>query len=200
MGCHTANLPFMACQLGAPTSVEAQVSELNSETCPTWSVIRYEFPARGELPPVQLTWYDGGQEKPAWVHARLSDLLHGKRVPVSGALLIGDQGTLFAPGDYGDHYHLLPADEFTDYQPPEPTLPRCRNHYDEWLTAIRNERPDLTLSNFSHAGPLTEMVLLGSVAIRAGRKILWDGPNLRVTNDARANDYLKRTYRTGWTL
>jgi predicted dehydrogenase len=200
MACHTANLAFMACRLGHPTSVEAEVSEYNPETCPTWSIIRSEFPARGELPPLRLTWYDGGHDKPAWVNARLADLAQRKRLPASGSLLIGDKGMLFSPGDYGEAYRLLPEDGFEDYEPPAPTLPRCRDHHDEWLASIRDNKPEQAMSRFSYAGPLTEAVLLGCVAIRARRKILWDGPNLMITDDAEANKYLKRQYRAGWTL
>ena len=78
MACHTANLAFMACKLGYPTSVEAQVSEYNDQTFPMWSIIHYEFPDRDGLPALDLTWYAGGTDKPAWINKRLQELTHGR--------------------------------------------------------------------------------------------------------------------------
>ncbi|MBN1490705.1 MAG: Gfo/Idh/MocA family oxidoreductase [Phycisphaerae bacterium] len=198
MACHTANMAFMACKLGSPTSVEAEVSELNSETCPLWSVIRYEFPARGDLPPLKWTWYDGGNEKPAWVNKKLKELAHGGDIPGSGSLLIGDKGTLFSPNDYGAAYTLLPEKDFEGYKPPAPSLPRSPGHHREFVDACKGGPP--AMSNFSYAGPLTETVVLGNVAMRVGKKIEWDGPNLKVTNVPEAEQYVRGTYREGWSL
>lgn len=203
MACHTANMAFMACKLGYPTSVDAEVSEYNPETFPMWSVVRYEFPQRGELPPLKWTWYDGGKDKPAWVNEKLKELAHGKEIPGSGSLLVGDKGTLFSPNDYGAEYKLLPEANFIGYKPPIPTLPRLHKgetHAMEWLKACKAGKPQMAMSNFAYAGPLTETVVLGCVAIRAGRKIEWDGPNLKITNVSEANKYIKREYRKGWEL
>ncbi len=202
MACHTANMAFMACKLGYPMSVEAELSEYNPETFPMWSVIRYEFPARQDMPPLKWTWYDGGADKPKWVNAKLKELAHGMDIPGSGSLIIGDKGTLFSPDDYGAAYKLLPQADFAGYKPPTPRLPRAhQRHKEEWFAAIRENKPSLAMSNFSYAGPLTETVVLGCVAMRfAGRKLLWDGPAMKVTNIAEANKYLKREYRKGWEL
>lgn len=209
MACHTANMAFMACKLGYPTSIEAECSELNLETFPMWSVVRYEFPARGNLPPLKWTWYDGGKDKPKWVNQKLKELAHGMDIPGSGSLLIGDKGTLFSPNDYGERFYLLMGDEKIGelpdeklYKAPTPTLPRSHGrHKEEWFAAIRENNPKLAMSNFDYAGPLTETVVLGCVALRfAGRKIEWDGPNMKVTNIPEANQYLKREYRKGWEL
>ncbi len=202
MACHTANMAFRACKLGYPTSIEAEVSEYNPETFPMWSVIRYEFPEREGLPPVKWTWYDGGADKPAWVNRKLRELAHGMDIPDSGSLIIGDKGTLFSPNDYGASYKLLPEADFAGYKPPEPTLPRVHGaHKEEWFQAIREGKPEIAMSNFSYAGPLTETVVLGCVAMRfPGRKVEWDGPNMKVTNIEEANQYLKREYREGWTF
>jgi predicted dehydrogenase len=201
MACHTANMAFMACKLGYPTSVEPEMSEYNSETYPMWSVIRYEFPARENMPPLKWTWYDGGSDKPAWVNRKLKDLAHGRDIPGSGSLIIGDKGTLFSPDDYGSNYYLLPEKEFEGYKPPTPWLPRAGgNHYGEWVQACKENNPKGTMSNFGYAGPLTETVVLGCVAMRARKRIEWDGPEMRITNDEKANQYLKRDYRKGWEL
>lgn len=218
MACHTANMAFMACKLGYPIRVEAEMSEYNPQTFPMWSVIRYEFPARGNLPPLKWTWYDGGSDKPAWVNKKLKELAHGRDIPGSGSLLIGEKATLFSPNDYGADWELLPEGKKRDQVEVEQVLPRSPGHKEEWFQAIRENKPELALSNFSYAGPLTETVVLGCVAMRVapgmeveteenGKKkkvvykhIEWDGPNMRITNIPRANDFLKRQYREGWEL
>jgi predicted dehydrogenase len=202
MACHTANMAFMACDLGYPTSVECRaMSNFNGETYPTWSVIEYEFPKRGELPPLRWTWYDGGNDKPKWVVERLKKLAYGRDIPGSGSLIIGEKGTLFSPNDYGSSYQLLPSKDFEGYEKPEPSLPRAGgDNYGEWVNAIRLGDPSKTMSNFDYAGPLTETVVLGCVALRAGQRIQWDGPNMKITNVRKANDLLRREYRKGWTL
>jgi hypothetical protein len=203
MACHTANMAFMACDLGYPTSVEpTHYGEFNDETFPKWSVIKYQFPARGDQPPLTWTWYDGGNDKPAWINKKLQELaLNPDQWPGSGSLIIGDKGTLFSPNDYGAAYKLLPEKDFEGYKPPAPTLPRANgDHYGEWVNACKAYDPSATMSNFDYAGPLTETVVLGCVALRARNKIVWDGPNMKITNIKSANDYLKREYRDGWEL
>ncbi len=210
MACHTANMAFMACKLGYPTSLEAEVSEFNPETFPMWSVVRYEFPEREGLPPLKWTWYDGGKDKPGWVNRKLKELAHGMNISDSGSLLIGEKGTLYSPNDYGERFYLIfgdekPIGELPDdklFKAPSQVLPRAHGkHKEEWFAAIREGNPKLALSNFDYAGPLTETVVLGCIAQRfAGRKIEWDGPNMKITNIKEANQYLKREYRKGWEL
>ncbi len=219
MACHTANMAFMACKLGYPTRVEAEMSEYNPETFPMWSVIRYEFPEREGLPPLKWTWYDGGSDKPAWVNKKLKELAQGRDIPGSGSLLLGEKGTLFSPADYGDDWVLLPEGQKRDDVQVEQKLPRSPGHKEEWFAAIREGKPELAMSNFSYAGPLTETVVLGCVAMRVapgmeveteqseGKKrkvrhhhIDWDGPNMKITNVPAANAFLKREYRKGWEV
>ncbi len=214
MACHTANMAFMACRLGYPTSVEAECSEFNPETFPMWSVIRYDFPARDGMPPLKWTWYDGGRDKPAWVNRKLKELAHGMEISGSGSMIIGEKATLFSPNDYGAKYYLLFGDEkpigpLPDaklHKAPDPTLPRApgsrneqsKRHYLEWILACKGGPP--AMASFAYAGPLTETVVLGNVALRAGRKIEWDGPNMKITNAREPNQYLRREYRKGWEL
>jgi hypothetical protein len=201
MACHTANMAFMACKLGYPTSIESEVSEFNEETYPTWSVIRYQFPARGDLPALKWTWYDGGGNKPKEINQKLKELALGKDIPGSGSLIIGDKGRLYSPDDYGERYELLPKADFEGFKAPEKKLPRAGgDHYGEWLRAIKENKPEICRSNFGYAGPLTETVVLGCVAMRAQKKIEWDGPKMKITNDKDANKFLKREYRKGWEL
>jgi len=201
MACHTANMAFMACKLGYPISVEAEVSEYNEETYPVWSIVKYEFPARGDLPPLKWTWYDGGNNKPVEVKKKLKELCMDMDIPGSGSLIIGDKGRLFSPDDYGARYDLLPKADFEGFKPPARKLARSGgDNYGEWLRAIKENKPEMCMSKFAYAGPLTETVVLGCVAIRAQKKIVWDGPNMKITNDKDANKFLKREYRKGWSL
>jgi len=191
MACHTMNLPFMAAKLGSPVAVEAICSERNPETAPTWSIITYEFPKRGDLPALKLYWYDGGK-LPA------KDLFMGEGIEGSGSLMIGDKGTMYSPHDYGTEYRLLPKDKYADYKKPAHTLPRSPGHHREWLNACKGGPP--AMSNFNYSGPLTETVVLGNLAVRVGKRVELDVENMKSTNCPEANGIIKREYRKGWTL
>ena len=190
MGCHTINLPFMGLKLGGPSSVQASSSEVYPESFPAWSIIDYEFPARGSLPAVKLRWYDGGKYPPA-------ELFMGEEINKAGALMIGDEGTMYAPGDYGTKHTLLPRNKFENYTYPTAILPRG-GHYIEFLEACRGGPPPL--SNFDYAGPLSETVLLGNVAVRTGKRIEWDSHNLKAVGAPEADAVIRRTYREGYSL
>ncbi|HLJ95049.1 MAG TPA: Gfo/Idh/MocA family oxidoreductase [Gemmataceae bacterium] len=187
MACHTMNLAYMALDLREPSSVEAQSSGHNKETYPKWSVIRYTFPARGDRPAVTMVWYDGGKKPPA-------DLLNGNAVPISGSLLIGEKGKLYAAGDNGDRYQLI-----GDVSQPKVEFPESPGHFTEFARAIKGGPP--AMSNFTHyAGPLVETVLLGNLAVWAGKKIEWDARNLRALNAPEVEPLIRPQYRKGYTL
>jgi len=120
----------------------------------------------------------------------------------SGSLLVGVKRILFSPNDYGERYKLLPEKDFAGYEGPPKTLPRNgkgdSGQKAEWVAAIRGGPP--ALSNFDYAAMLTETILLGNVAMRVGKKLEWDGPNMRVTNSSEAEKYIKPEFRQGWTL
>lgn len=192
MACHTANMAVMALDLFDPTSVVAESSGIvENETYPKDSKIRFEFPARGDLSPVTMFWYDGGR-LPA------KELVHGEDMPDSGSILVGTKGTLYSPNDYGAKFVLLPKEDFADYKKPAPTLPRSPGHFKEFAIACAGGEP--AMSNFDYAGRLTETILLGNVAMRVGQKIEWDAKNMKVTNLPEANKFLSREYREGWKL
>ncbi len=197
MACHTANLPFMALKLGAPSSVEAESETPNPETCPGWAKIVYEFPARGGLPPCRVTWYEGRKVDGERVLPPL-DLLQGEKVSDSGSIIVGSKGTMYSPDDYGAKSVWLPKDVFKELKPPAPTIARSPGHHKEWIDACKGGPP--AVSNFEYSGPLTEFVLLGNVAIRAGKKLEWDGAALKATNCPEADAFIKREYRKGWSL
>jgi predicted dehydrogenase len=211
MGCHTANLPYMGLKLGIPTSVVAETSEPKKDCFPAWAIITFEFPARGELPPVKLIWYDGGKKPPEDIMsggktAKKSEKPAGKpgsNLAQAGCLLIGTKGMLFSPDDYGARQKLLPEEDFADFRPPEPTLPRVSAsfmlwHHKEWVDACKGGSP--TLSNFDYASRLTESVLLGNVAVRTGRKITWDVASMRAVGCPEADLFVKPEFRRGWEL
>ncbi len=196
MGCHTANLAFMGLDLGSPISAYAENSAFSRDSFPTWSVITLHFPARGQKPPVRWTWYDGADQKPAWVLERLRSLIPGKELSGSGLILVGDKGTLYSPHDYGADWMLLPDEDFAGYEPPESFLPESPGHHQEWIDACKGGKP--AISNFSYAGPLTETLLIGNIAMYCGEMILWDGENCRVRGNQLANSLVRREYRKGW--
>ncbi len=191
MGCHIIDPAFWALDLGYPVSVEAQPEEFNNETYPLGTAVRWEFPARGDLPAVTVTWYDG-LRRPFLP----KELEKGGNLPGQGGLYYGEKGTILAP--HMGNPILIPESKMKSFKPPRPFLPRDISHYQEWVRACKGgPKP---LANFDYSGPLTETILLGNVAARAGKKLYWDGPNLKVTNAPEANEYLKRKYRQGWTL
>jgi predicted dehydrogenase len=188
MGCHYFDLPFWALGLEYPSIVKAEGPPLHPETTPRWLAIRYEFPARGELPPVALEYCDGGR-KPG--------ILKQKGLPEwgSGVLFVGSEGMLLA--DYGRR-ELYPQEKYADFKPPEPTIPNSIGHHREWIEACKTGGP--TTCNFPYAAKVTETVLLGNVSFRTGREIRWDAENLRATGCPEAEQYVRREYREGWTL
>jgi predicted dehydrogenase len=194
IGCHQFAPIFRALKLGYPTSVEASTSGVNSETAPLASIVRYEFPARGEMPAVKLTWYDGGLMPP-----RPAELEDGRRYggPDSN-LYVGDKGKML-------NHRLIPEARMKEYKRPPATLPRSPGHHKEWILACKGGPP--AGSNFEVSGPMAEVVLLGNIAVRMGQqlyekglKLYYDGPNMRITNMPEANKYIRREYRKGWTL
>ena len=185
LGCHKLSTVVKALDLGHPISVEASSTLLGPEVYPLGVTARYQFPARGEMPPVVLSWFDGGLKPP-----RPPELEPGD--PLQDTIYVGANGIL-----NGDR--LFPESRFEHYQRPPKTLSRSPGHYHEWVTACRGGPP--AGSNFvDHAGLLTEICLLGNVAVRARKKLDWDGAHFRITNDAAANRLLHREYRKGWSL
>jgi predicted dehydrogenase len=202
MACHTANMAFRALKLGSPTSIVAENGEINPETYPGWATITFQFPARGDMPPVKLVWYEGHHDGKKNLPPK--ELLHGENPPSSGSLLVGNKGVLYSPDDYGAEYKLLPKKNFEGFKKPEKRLPRNGRDDDgmkaEWVRAIMENKPEIAYSNFDFAGLLTETILLGNVAMRAGKKLEWDGENMKFPNYPEAEKFLHVEYRKGWTL
>jgi hypothetical protein len=224
MACHTANMPFRALKLGYPTEIEAESSGINKESYPLKSKIRFEFPSREGLPPLTFWWLDGGNPKPdnPFEHdgnnkppkeatAHIEAMM--EKVPGSGCLLIGDKGELFSPDDYGARFFIKLKDEkeLTDGKAHEAvkavaqTIPRNehtgdgdKRHHLEWIAACKGGPAGY--SDFDIAAYLTEIILLGCVALRVGTKLEWDGPKMVAKNSPEAAQYIRRQPRKGWAL
>ncbi|HLY10188.1 MAG TPA: Gfo/Idh/MocA family oxidoreductase [Planctomycetota bacterium] len=196
MACHTTNLPYRALRLGAPTTVEAESEPINPETYPGWAKVTYEFPARGDMPACKVIWYEG-KKNDVLVQPPV-ELYQGEKISGSGSLLVGSKGTLYSPDDYGGTSKWLPQEQFKDMKKPKPTLPRSPGHHAEWINAVKGGEP--AFSNFAQAGPFTEFVLLGNLAMRLGKKFEWDSANLKAKNCPEADQWIKREYRKGWSL
>ena len=207
MACHTCNLAFRALDLGYATEVEAQTEGGKSETYPLHAKVRFQFPQRGNKPPVKFMWYEGGWKPDAELIQDVKQL--SGEIPSAGCYFIGDKGRFFSAGDYGGgnsirlneepklrgigHHELCKA-------MPE-TLPRIKNHYKEWVDACAAGKPDDPYSRFDIAAYLTEIILVGCIALRMpDRKIEWDGPNMRSPNTPEAEPLIRIAYRKGWAV
>ncbi len=188
MACHYMDLPHWALGLRHPLTVEADGPPVHPESCPTWLVLRYEYPSRKNLPPVRLTWYNGGKRPAHFAQGLLPNW-------GDGTLFVGAEGMLLA--DY-DRYVLLPEKDFAGFTPPDPFIPDSIGHHAEWIEACKTSGP--TTCNFDYSGALTETVLLGNVAYRSGRKLQWDAGNLEITNAPEAMKFINPPYREGWAL
>ena len=149
--------------------------------------------------PLTMTWFDGGEKFPSDKKS-YKEHLQGLEVPESGLLLIGEKGSFFSKNDYGAEHILLPVDKFKDVEKPKPTLPRSPGHFTEWVNAIKSKEPSKAMSNFDYAGRLTETVLLGVVALKAGTTIEWDPVALKAKNLPSADQYIRRDYRKGFSI
>ncbi|HNT89680.1 MAG TPA: Gfo/Idh/MocA family oxidoreductase, partial [Candidatus Hydrogenedentes bacterium] len=202
MGCHILDPAFWALRLGHPESVQATTTHhdraISDETYPRASIVRYRFPARGAMPPVSLTWYDGRLLPPIPEAIGANPKLGG-----NGALLVGDRGVILHGSHGAGGLQLFPESLRREYKEPPKTLPRVKEgkgaHEQDWIRACKDGKP--ASSRFEYGGALTEMVLLGVVAMRVkDRRLDWDGSALRITNDDEADRLVRPAYREGWTL
>lgn len=199
MACHTLNMPYMALDLRDPTSVQAVTSGHNKETYPSWSVITFEFPERNGRPGLTFKWYDGGKKvDPA--------LLQGAKLDDSGCLVVGEKGSLYAPGDYAERGLQM----LGGVEKPKVEWKKSPGHFKEWVEAIKGGEP--AMSNFpNYSGPLTETILLGNLAVWAaagekgekevtGKKIEWDAATLTAKNAPEVANIVKPEYHNGYVL
>lgn len=197
MGAHILDHPFWALKLGHPTTVQASSTPYTKDSCPLAEIVTYEFPQRGEMPPVTLKWFDGGMMPP-----RPEGLEDGRMMGDSGGggIFYGSKAMLMF-STYGNNSRIVPEAKMKEYQRPEKTIPRSPGIHLEWIEAIKAGKKSTT--DFSYSGLLTEVMLLGNVAVRVQEhktKLEWDGEKMEFTNLPEANRYLHFEYRTGWSL
>jgi predicted dehydrogenase len=204
MGCHTVNMPFMGLKLEYPTTIKGEAGDLNDETYPSWAKVEYEFPERGNMPPVKMTWWEGHRNKKTR-NIPGHEVTLGFDLPESGSLVIGENAAMMSISDYGDNLRLIyrPNSKGTFNGAPPETLPRIgggdQEHKKEWVDAIMGKGKPM--SNFEYAGKLTETILLGNIAIKCEKqKLEWDAPNLKFANNPQADALVHYNYRKGWEL
>ncbi|MBN2447506.1 MAG: Gfo/Idh/MocA family oxidoreductase [Phycisphaerae bacterium] len=195
MACHTMDGVFWALDPGHPSSVEpVATTPMVGDSFPKASAIKWEFPRNGKRRAFTAYWYDGGL-RPKFP----KDLEIGRNMPATGNLFIGTKGTLMVQGDYGESPRIIPETRMKEIGKPPQMLERSPGHVNEWILAASGEKPiDFPKSNFAYAGPMTESILLGNIALRMARRLEWDGEKMEFTNIPEANQYVTKEYRDGW--
>jgi hypothetical protein len=188
LGSHWVDIPFASLGLRVPATIEARGPKPHPELAPASMEVVYEYRSDGSQPALTLTWYQGVNKPALWTDNKIPQW-------DNGVLFVGEKGMLIA--DYGNH-KLLPEEQYADFKRPDPFIPPSLGHHAEWIHAAKTGEP--TLCNFEYAGWLTEANHLGNVAFRAGKKLVWDSAALRATNAPEADPFIRREYRTGWTL
>jgi predicted dehydrogenase len=199
MGAHIIDHAYWPLKLKYPTTVQASSTPYTKDSPPAAEIVTYEFPARGKMVPVKLTWYDGGLMPP-----RPADIESGRRMGDGdgGVLFIGTKGNIMC-GVYGNNPRIVPETKMKAYTRPKKTIPRSPGIHEEWIEACKKGDPDAATTNFSYSGPLTETMMLANAAVRTKDKHIkleYDGEKGEVTNLPEANQYLHMEYRDGWTL
>jgi predicted dehydrogenase len=194
MACHILGTPNMALKLGDPISVECVQQEGKGKyTYPKSSILRWDFPARGNLAPVSVYWYDGLMNQPEIKGVPATELLGDS--DINGSVFVGDKGVM-TTGCYGERTRLVPAEKMRDYRLPPAFLTRSPGHYRDWIRAAKGGGP--SCSDFSVAGPFVQWMLLGVIAMKFDGKLMWDAQKGRFTNNNEANAYLKPKFKKGW--
>jgi len=199
MGAHLIDQPFWALKLGAPKTIQASGTKFTKDSYPLAEIITYNFPAREKMPPVTMTWYDGGLMPPRPFAALENGRLMGD--DGGGVLFVGKKGMLMC-STYGENPRLVPEALMKDYKRPEKTIPRSPGIAEEWIAAIKAGKKSTT--DFAeYSGPLTELMLLGNIALRykdAKAVLEWDPVKMEFPNFPEANKYVHKEYRQGWSL
>jgi len=196
--CHVVDPVFWALDLGAPKTVVAQVKNYDPKTqgdaFPKGDIITFEFPAKGGRGPITLVWHSGTEKIP-----QARELEPGRKPVDTGAYVYGDKGVIQYGSHGADGVRIIPETAMRAYKRPEQKIPRVKEHHDDWLRAIREGGK--AGSDFSYGGPLTEIAMLGVIALKVpGTKLEWDAANMRFTNCDEANQHVAPPYRKGWTL
>jgi predicted dehydrogenase len=193
--CHNFDPALWALDLREPLSIEASAAGgVDSYIAPLAGLYTYQFGQRGKMPPVKFTWYEGGLMPPTPEGLEEGDQLGANG---NGILFVGDKGMLTCAGWAGRPL-LLPGSKDEAYKRPAKTIPRVKGHHRDWLDACKGGTP--SSANFQYGAALTEIGLLGLVAMRLGKKMYWDAKAMKATNAPEADKYLKGFYRPGWEI
>ncbi len=203
MACHTFNMPFMGVGLKDPVSIQAWCSGHNHDSYPQKSKIRYEFPAVADRPAIPVWWYDGGNE-PDEAVLNGQKFERNNKGEVQGSIIVCENAVLYSPGDYGQGLKIIDPDG-KDMPIPDVEFEQSPGHFTEFHESITGQRKRATSNFENYAGPLTETILLGNLAVWAaaegeGKKIEWDAATLTPTNAPEVANIVHREYRDGWTL
>ena len=183
MAIHNMDPAFYALDLGAPAAVEAKTSDLKPESYPLWTILRYEFAAKGDRPAVTLTWYDGGKmpreaaRPPRGAHARRQRHLSSSATRGRSSAAAGRARRRF-----------IPRAAARNSRPPKPTIPRSIGHRPEWIKACKDHKPEDAKAGFAYSGPFTEALLVGNLALRLQKRIEWDAADMKAPNAPEADD------------
>ncbi len=195
MACHNIDNAVWAYDLESPTSVEAYAAGgVDSELVSYSGIFHYHFPAKEGRGPIRMTWYDGGLRPPVPEFVGVEDQLEGGG---NGTLFIGDKGCISCAG-WGGAPRIFPMALHESYKRPAETIPRSKGHHRDWIDACKGG--PAASANFEYGARLTEIILLGNVALRTGKKLWWDAANLKATNAPEADAFIKETYRPGWEI
>ena len=187
LGSHRNDLAFYALDIRTPLTVEATADgPAHPELAPATMTVKYEYGARGDMPPLTLTWYQGEVKPKIWTEGGIPQWPDAQ-------LFVGDKGMILTTSE---KYVLLPEKQFEGFVPPPQTIPNSPGHYAEWIEACKGGKP--SLASFDYAGRTTEANHLGNVAYRTGKKLHWDPAAMRATNAPEADKFIRREYRKGW--
>jgi predicted dehydrogenase len=194
MAVHNLDPAFYALDLGAPLWAESTHSGLGAESYPAWQIITFQFPSGGTHPPLKMVWYDGGKLPPKPPGMEPED-----KLPDNGILFLGDKGVMLCGGWSGPP-RLVPATLMNSFRAPPKTIPRSIGHRPEWIKACKDKKPEDAKAGFAYSGPFTEALLVGNLATRLQRKIVWDVSNMRATNVPEAEALIRKKYRPGFDI
>ena len=194
MAVHNADPAFFALELDAPTAVEAETSPVNDDTFPVWNIIHYEFPAKGNRPAIKMTWYDGGK-----LPAHPKHLEEGLKLGGNGILFVGEKASLLG-GSHAGRPRIVPEAKRREYGRPPKMLSRSPGHHKEFVEACKAGKPEDAKSGFWYAGPFTEALLVGNLAVRLGKRVEWDTRTMSSPNCPEADNYITKFYRAGFDL
>lgn len=194
MAVHHCDSAFYALDLDSPDWVEATTAPTNPDSFPEWSIITYHVPAKGRRGPIKLVWYDGGKMPP-----RPAELEANRTLNDNGAYFVGTKGVLLAPGWSGTP-RIVPEAKMHTFERPPKTIPRSVGHLREWMDACRAGRPQDAKAGFWYSAPFTEALLVGLLAVHAGKPIEWNAQSMTAVNAPELARFIRKPYRRGFEL